>query len=81
MALSAPLAVAGQPGDQQDLRRQLNGNSVTVIDGATNAVTDVAVGSAPDGLAINTVTNKIYVANSGSNTVTSSTGPPTPSPP
>ncbi len=51
----------------------VNGNNVTVIDGATNQVTaTVAVGSQPQPLsvAVNPVTNKIYVANFGSNNVT-----------
>jgi DNA-binding beta-propeller fold protein YncE len=52
-----------------------HGCSVTVIDGATDAtttITDPNVGKAPCwGIAVNTATNKIYVANfSGSNSVT-----------
>ena len=43
---------------------------MTVIDGATNTTTTVAAGSRPDAVAVNPVTNKIYVANSGSNNVT-----------
>src|SRR5215813_4951845 len=35
--------------------------NVTVIDGATNSITSVPVGSRPYDLAINTATNKIYV--------------------
>ena len=46
------------------------GNSVTVIDGATNNYTVVSVGSAPNQVAVNPITNKIYVANQGDNTVT-----------
>ncbi|MFZ2630833.1 MAG: hypothetical protein WA017_11040, partial [Desulfosalsimonadaceae bacterium] len=38
-------------------------DSVAVIDGATNSITNVLVGDEPTGLAINEVTNKIYVAN------------------
>ena len=42
-----------------------------MIDGATNATTTVAVGrSFPEAVAVNPVTNKIYVANHGSNNVT-----------
>jgi uncharacterized repeat protein (TIGR01451 family) len=48
----------------------LNSNSVTVIDGMTNATTTVAVGAFPYSVAVNPVTNKIYVANSDSNNVT-----------
>ena len=42
-------------------------HDVTVIDGVTNAtVATVTVGTTPVGAAINPVTNKIYVANYGS---------------
>jgi hypothetical protein len=41
-----------------------------VIDGATNATTTVAAGSNPNGVAVNPVTNKIYVPNGGTGTVT-----------
>jgi len=40
------------------------GNTVTVIDGATNGTATVAVGLNPMTLAVNPATNKIYVANS-----------------
>ena len=42
---------------------------MTVIDGATNATTTVAAGTEPLAVAVNPVTNKIYVANrrSGNN--------------
>ncbi len=43
---------------------------MTVIDGATNATTTVAAGTSPFSVAVNPVTNKIYVANYGSNNVT-----------
>jgi YVTN family beta-propeller protein len=39
------------------------GDSVTVIDGATNIATTVSVGSQPVAIAVNSLTNKIYVAN------------------
>ncbi len=39
--------------------------TVTVIDGVTNATTDVQAGVCPSAVAVNPVTNKIYVANSG----------------
>src|SRR5260370_37267375 len=42
---------------------------VTVIDGATNTTTTVAVGTGPAALAVNPVTNKVYVANNGGNNV------------
>ena len=37
-------------------------NNVTVIDGATNNTTTVAVGTAPCAVAVNPNTNQIYVA-------------------
>ena len=36
---------------------------MTVIDGATNNTTTVAAGNRPDAVAVNPVTNQIYVAN------------------
>ena len=45
-------------------------NNVTVIDGATNSTTIVSVGSGPEPVAVNPVTNKIYVGNNASNSVT-----------
>jgi YVTN family beta-propeller protein len=47
-----------------------NSNTVTVIDGATNATTTVNTGNSPFAAAVNPATNKIYVPNFGSNTVT-----------
>ncbi len=47
------------------------GNSVTVIDGATNAViATIPAGLGPIAIAVNSVTNKIYVANQNSNNLT-----------
>jgi YVTN family beta-propeller protein len=43
---------------------------VTVIDGATNAKTTVAAGAEPFAVAVNPVSNKVYVANKGSDNVT-----------
>jgi YVTN family beta-propeller protein len=41
-------------------------NTVSVIDGRTNkVVANLTVGYSPEGVAVNPVTNKIYVANSG----------------
>ncbi len=45
------------------------GNSVTAVDLTTGVTTTIPVGLAPLGLAVNTVTNRIYVANSGSDSV------------
>jgi YVTN family beta-propeller protein len=42
----------------------LDGNTVSVIDGTTNAVTvTVTVGSEPVGIAFVSSTNRIYIAN------------------
>jgi YVTN family beta-propeller protein len=48
-----------------------NPGSVTVINGATNAVTTIINASAhnPEGVAVNEMNNKIYVANTGSSNV------------
>jgi YVTN family beta-propeller protein len=40
-------------------------NNVTVIDGADNSTTTVATGTSPVSIAVNLVSNKIYVANFG----------------
>ncbi len=40
-----------------------------MIDGATNSTTSVGVGTRPVAIAVNSVTNKIFVADSGSNDV------------
>ena len=47
-----------------------NGGTVSVINGATNAVvTTITTGSYPDGIVVNPATNTVYVTNQGSNTV------------
>src|SRR5438445_13898925 len=43
----------------------INSENGTVIDGATNATTTVNAGVGPESIAVNPVTNKIYVANAG----------------
>lgn len=45
------------------------GNTVTVIDGATNNTSTVEVGTYPRAITVNPVTNKIYVANYYSYTI------------
>jgi YVTN family beta-propeller protein len=45
-------------------------NTVTVINGSTNATTTVPVGTLPIAAAVNSVTNKIYVVNQTDETVT-----------
>ncbi len=47
-----------------------NGTTVTVINGSTNATSTVSVGTYPVAVAVNPVTNNIYVANFASNNVT-----------
>jgi YVTN family beta-propeller protein len=44
--------------------------SVTVIDGKTNKITTVKAGYEPNAVVVNDKTNKIYVANQGSNDLT-----------
>jgi YVTN family beta-propeller protein len=48
----------------------INFNTVTVIDGATNATSTVAAGTSPYAVAVNPVTDKIYVTNRNSANVT-----------
>ncbi len=52
-------------------------DNVTVIDGVTNDTTTVPAGYEPGAIAVNPVTNKIYVANQSSNNVTVIDGAPT----
>ena len=61
----------GQPGDQQRLRGQLQADTVSVIDGATNTVTATIAGrrGAPAAVAVNPMTNTVYVANARHGTV------------
>ncbi len=66
-----PAAVAVNPVTDKVYVANANSNSVTVIDGATNAVAStVPVGTNPAAVAVNPVTDEVYVANFGSNTVT-----------
>src|SRR5713226_1527238 len=65
-----PNAVTVNPVTNKIYITNLVGNTVTVIDGASNAATTVTVSSSPDAVAVNPVTNKIYVANFGSSNVT-----------
>src|ERR1700730_1909578 len=44
--------------------------TVTVIDGETNTTTTVSAGICPTAVAVNSVTNKIYVANFGHRSIT-----------
>ncbi len=45
------------------------GNSLSVIDTTSMAVSTIAVGSGPWGVAVNASTNRVYVTNSGSNSL------------
>ena len=54
---------------------------MTVIDGVTNALSTINVGTNPYALAVNSVTNKIYVSNSEVRIVSVIDGSPTKSPP
>ena len=67
---TAPQSVAVNPVSNQIYVANGGSNTVTVIDGATNATTTVAAGTVPRSVAVNPVTNQIYVANDGSNNVT-----------
>lgn len=62
-----PVAVAANPVTDNIYVANQNDNTVTVIDGATNATTTIPVCTSPAGLGINTVTNRIYVACASSN--------------
>ena len=55
--------VANQCGNDPTCGSPHAAGTVTVIDGATNNPTTVNVGIWPDGLDVNSITNKIYVAN------------------
>jgi YVTN family beta-propeller protein len=57
--------VAVNPSTNTIYVANFNSNSVTVIDGATNNTTTVAVGNGPDDVAVNPNTNLIYVVNFG----------------
>ncbi len=67
---SYPVALAVNATTNKIYVVNQDGNSVTVIDGATNNTATVWTGGAPDAVAVNSVTNKIYVANSSAGSVT-----------
>ena len=77
---NGPAAVAVNPvTDQVYIANYGNGSginfpgsgiTVTVIDGATNATSTVSAGTSPQAMAVNPVTDKVYVVNTGSGTVT-----------
>ena len=66
-----PANIAVNPVTNKIYVTNSSSNTVSVIDGATNMVTEtVIVGDAPEPVALNPVTNKIYVGNAGANTMT-----------
>src|ERR1035441_2847018 len=67
----APIAIAVNPVTNTIYVANLDSNTVTVINGATNTATaTVSTGTFPYAVAVDPVTNTIYVANLDSNTVT-----------
>jgi YVTN family beta-propeller protein len=58
-----PHGAAVNPQTNKIYVGNLNSNTVTVIDGATNNTATVAVGQFPNEVAVNPATNKIYVTN------------------
>lgn len=67
---SSPRAVAINPATNKIYVANYASNSVTVIDGATNATTTVAAGYIPSAVAVNPGSNKIYVVNEYGSNVT-----------
>ena len=67
---SGPWGIAVNPVTNRVYVSNPGANTVSVIDGATNAVVDsVAVGQSPMGIAVNPDTNRIFVANRNDNSV------------
>jgi YVTN family beta-propeller protein len=64
-----PHAVVVNPKTNKVYAVNTGNNTVTVMNGSTNSITTVGVGTGPMAISINSVTNKIYVGNSGSGTV------------
>ena len=48
----------------------IGSNTITVMQGATNATTTLTAGTGPSALSVNPVTNKVYVTNDGGGNVT-----------
>jgi YVTN family beta-propeller protein len=68
---SYPIGVAVNPVTKNVYVTNEFSNTVSVIDGGTQRVTDtITVGSFPYGVAVNPFNDRIYVTNRGSNTVT-----------
>ena len=65
-----PLGVAVDPANDTVYVANSGDNTVSVIDGATSAVTaTIGVGSQPAGIAVEPRTHLLYVSNDGDNTV------------
>src|SRR5207248_2523254 len=58
---SVPVAIAVNEITNKIYVANHSSDTVSVIDGGTNAALDLAVGAGPQAIAINAVTNKIYV--------------------
>ncbi len=67
---SYPVAIAVNPVTNLIYVANEGSNTVTVIEGSTNATTTVAAGSNPQAIAVNPVTNMIYEVNEIDNTMT-----------
>jgi YVTN family beta-propeller protein len=65
----SPYAVVVNPKTSKIYAVNTSNDAVTVMDGSTNSMATVGVGSEPMAISVNSVTNKIYVGNSGSGTV------------
>jgi YVTN family beta-propeller protein len=66
----SPWDVAVNPSTNRIYTSDLDSNTVSVIDGASdNVVATVSVGANPYGVVVNPSTNRIYTADTGSNTV------------
>ncbi|HTD23612.1 MAG TPA: Ig-like domain repeat protein [Terriglobales bacterium] len=67
---ATPLAVAVNAVTNKIYAANNGGNTVTVVDGATNGAATVNAGTNPNAVAVNAGSNKIYVVNQNSNNVT-----------
>lgn len=59
-----PAALAVNPTTNQIYVANCGSNTITVIDGQTNATTTIGVGNCPHAVTVNPATNRVYVANS-----------------
>ena len=60
---NSPISIAANPVTNKIFVSNNGSANVTVIDGASNGVITIAAGTNPEGVAINTLTNKAYVVN------------------